>query len=220
MTLLQKLVDIPYVFYHKHERAVLFGTFMLVAIIAGIGSYWWYRTDQQRQASFALIGSLEDFEKMISRPTKPSSEAITDLEQAFLAGSSLYASTSFAFFFEAFAAEMHILKGNHAEALTLLEKSLGKLSHTSPFYYLYATKVALLQIDSADKEVRDRGHVALKELSENQHNPQRDMALYYRGNAALLAGNRDEAITLWSSLTRGAEKSLPWAHLVESKLGY
>jgi hypothetical protein len=212
----QKIVDMPYI-TPKNVWFVIGGAVVISSLLIAGGSFWWYKRYQQQQASYAFVGALEDSERA-TRTELPSKETISELEQAFFAGAQRYASTNLAPFFEAFASEMQLRKGDATQALGTLQHALQDMTSSSPYYYLYATKIALMQLDSADEVVRTAGRKTLQELADNSKNSYRDMARYYLGLHEWTSGNRLAAKDIWSALDTKAEKLSVWTRLVEDKL--
>jgi hypothetical protein len=212
----QKLVNIFSLFNDTHLRlfvSVILAVFIIISVGA---SYWWYTSYNDKQASYALLGAVEDFEQLSMRDSGAVDTAI-GLEDAFFAGAQRYRGTTFAPLFEAFASEIQLRKGHMQEALATLQDAMKHFSVTSPFYYVYATKVALMKLDSTDETVRNEGHKELALLADATNNPQRDMAQYYQGYVAWAAGQREQAKALWSQL-QTVEKPSEWSRLAQSKL--
>lgn len=217
MTMWQKIVDRPYI-TPKNIWLVGVGAALMGSILLVGGSLWWYQRYQRQQAAYALVGALEDSDRAM-RSATPSRETIGELEQAFMTGAQRYASTTIAPFFQAFAAEMQLRKGDAPQALTTLQHAVKGMTSSSPYYYLYVTKIALLQLDSADESVRTAGRNALQELTDSTKNPHRDMARYYLGLHEWSLGNRLAAKNIWSSLLdTKSEKPSTWARLAQAKL--
>ncbi len=187
----------------------------LVLALAG-GLYYRNTVTQAARAQKAFSDTFEAFEKALSAENNP--DALREIEQAWATGSLLYAKTPLAPYFRAFQAETLLREGKTAEARRLMHEMLDTLSHSSPLYYLYALKTALMDSDAQDQTTHEAGLQALTALAEDQHNPQRDIALYNLGYVSWMAGDYEQAQKIWARLIRESGSSSPWAGMAQSKL--
>jgi hypothetical protein len=140
------------------------------------------------------------------------------VELAWATASQRYKDTVLAPYFKAFYAETLYRKGDKDRALQLLKQSLISMPTSSPLYFMYATKHALLAYDNASTaESREQALKELQELADKKDNPQRCDALYQLG---LLAWTNHDTILAkkwWKILVTACPHSLS-AGLAEAKL--
>jgi hypothetical protein len=122
-----------------------------------------------------------------------------------------------------------MLGGNKKElkkqAMLLFDQARSLLPKTSPLSYLYATKQALVSIDTyegnSDNADESWGVDQLKKLAIDAKNPQRDVALYYLGLYYSSKNQADQATATWKELValhEGQKTASPWASRAQAAL--
>ena len=208
------------VYYYLGTKAGLrnsiIAALVLVLCAGAFAAYHWYSIHREEQAHKVFARSMEEFEQAV---TGDDMSKWSSVEQAFAAGYKSYSSSSLAPYFLAFQAEAQVQQNKLEEARTTLANSLKHIAKSSPLYYLYATKLALMSMDAEDMSVHESGKKMLAQLADDQKNPQRDMALYYLGYCSFVAHDRENAEIAWSKLLQSGADSV-WAHLAQAKLEY
>lgn len=179
----------------------------LVLVSAGFAGYHWYSLHRTQQAHTIFAQCMQEFERALS---SDDASLWTDVERAFATGYKSYPRTAIAPYFLAFQAEALIHQDKQEEARVLFADAVKKISKSSPLYYLYATKLALMNMDTQ----------LLTKLADDHKNSYRDMALYYLGYCAFVANDRDTAEKTWARLVREQGNSSVWANLAQAKLEY
>lgn len=200
----------------KYVRYLLILAGMVAAGAAGWGIYSYTLTKKAQDAQEAFSQALAEFEKNLQAEEK--SQRWDEIVQAFDAGYEHYAQTPLGPYFLAYKAQA-LLYGNKPEkALEATAKLVASITKSSPLYYLYATKLALMKIDSPDKNIHDQGASELADLSQDVQNLQRDWAAYALGSYALSHGDKEKAIQIWSPLVARAGTKSTWGSLAQRKL--
>ena len=113
-------------------------------------------------------------------------------------------------------------QGNLQEAIQLMARALDELPQGTPFYTLARTKKALLMIQASDEINQNSALKELESLAYDEKNLYADVAFYYWGYLAYLAGERELARQRWTPLVERygklPEYASPWALLAEKQL--
>lgn len=218
MTLL-KVVDY-YIGHNKYTRALLMACGLLI-VLAGIGfGYRWYRSSYNQRAHAALAEAIELFD----RANKDSTTSLWDeTDRALAQGYSDYSGSSLAPYFLAFQAQVALQKipENVEKARELLQKALKNMSADMPFYGIYVIQLARMKSDSGIQDLEDEGIKTLQDVANNQKSSERGMALYYLGLRPFEAGDREQAIMMWTPLFKEADLANSfWSQIAQAKLDY
>lgn len=178
----------------------------IVSAVSLFGIYNWYRVRMNRHAQQILAQCLEEYQRATQNMQ---AQLWHDVERACEQGYSQYSSTDLSPFFLALQADALLFQDKATDALVLLNKTVANMSKSSPLYYLYATKLALMIHDYEQNDTQ------LQQLAQDSYNPYRDMAQYYLGYFAFAAGNTNQAQELWESLRQ--QQSI-WAQRAQSQL--
>ena len=206
-----------YLGQYRYLRYVVFGVALGALVVAAAFGYRYYVGRYTQQAQASLARSIALYERAERENTK---DLWDSSEQAFSQGYTEFSGTALAPYFLAFQSEVALKQGRGAEARELLEKAMSQLATTSPLQSLYATKLALMQIDSNDPEIIKQGHTTLQALASNPKNQDRDTALYYQGLIAFDSGDRGAAEKAWNVLIETYGADSVWAQVAQSKLEY
>lgn len=200
-----------YSLYTKYTRAITI--FVSCAIFALVGwyGYRWYKTKLEYTAQRDFSESAQDFYKLFA--SQKSAKAWNDVEQGLAFRAEQNKNSTLAPYFLVYQADALLQEGKSAEALALLNRAITQLEKTSPIYYLYRIKRALIKLDAEQEAIRMEGVAELDVLSQDKDNQYQDMAGYYRGYYAWNTGNKNEAKQIWSQLSRFAAQGSPWAQL-------
>lgn len=201
----------------KHARVVAMGTVALLVVVGGgLGYRWWsqYRTEH---AHAELAKAIELFGRAEKENT---ANVWEEADRSFAQGYAQYASTSLAPYFLVFQSEIAARQGNSTKARTLLENALQAMSTRTPGYGAYAVKLALVQMDSAETAVVEKGKQGLQSIANDAHNPDRNMAIYYQGLHTFERGDRAAAEKIWQPLFGSQAADSLWSQFAQAKLDY
>lgn len=215
MTLLN--VANHYVGQFRYGRTVLLALCaVMILAVAGFGYRWWtgYRSEQ---AHAGLARAIELFERAEQEGT---ASAWEEAERAFGQGYENYSGSSLAAYFLAFQSEIALRQGNTQKARELLGKAVQSMAVSAPLYGAYAVKLALMDMDSDNPDLIEKGTKALQQLASNTRNKDRDMALYYQGLHLFQAGDRAAAEKVWQPLVGVQGTDSVWAQAAQAKLDY
>lgn len=179
------------------------------------GAYTYFLTKKAQEAQQAFSQALHEFEK--NAQAERTEQRWDEIVQAFDTGFQRYAHTAFGPYFLAYKAQALLYSNKFQEALDVMSKLMSSMPQSSPLYALYATKFALMKIDSTDENIHKQGLHELESLSLDINNAQRDWAAYSLGAYMLDHGDREKAIQAWSQLIARAGQS-PWGSLAQKKL--
>lgn len=205
-----------YSFCTKHNRAITIALGILVAALIGGYGYYWYKTRLEYNAQRDFAESAEDYYKLFA--SAKAGKAWHDVEQGLAYRAEQNKNSTLAPYFLVYQADALLQEGKTAQALTILNNALSQLPKSSPIYYLYSIKRALIKLDSEQEAERAQGVSELDKLSTEKDNPYQDMASYYRGYHAWNIGSKAEARQIWSQMSKFAQQGSPWAQLAFVKL--
>ncbi len=189
--------------------------------IFGGGAYYFYSVyahEQQERAQFAFSQTLEEFHH-----GQKNAELWPNAELAAKTGYRSSKSSSFGPYFLVLESQAALAQGNMQEGCKLLADALKQMGTSSPLYYLYAVKLALIKLDFDDAAIQSEGLKELEKLAHDKNNVQRDEALYYLGDYFMSQGDTVKAIHSWQELkkefsTAQATSASPWALLADEKI--
>lgn len=201
---------------HTYKRELIIGISFLTLFFGTLYFYGYWR-DQVEQSAY---GDLFDL-MQISHSSSKDDAVWKNIEVGAEAGFAQHSNSVLAPYFLAIQAEALVQQEKLTEATAIMDTVVQKISSKSPFYYLYNTKHALLQL-SQDAS-RQNGLAKLEALAQDSTNPQRDMALYQLGNYYFLHDDLAKGNAAWQTLIVAFGQSMlgksPWAELAQSKLG-
>lgn len=209
-------------FFKKNMRMMSVSIFVAIMVIGTVVlGQRWYSASRDAQAQNALSSALELYEKALRTPGITQENNIwNDVEAVFHAGFEKHKHSSLAPYFLIFQSEVSRARQNLAQSLDYMTRAVSMMSYKEPLYFVYATKLALMQIDATDESVRAQGIAALDRLAQDKHNYDRDEALYYQGYKAWVGGNIAEAERVWTQLLREFGTQSAWAQLAQAKITY
>lgn len=202
---------------NKYIRQLVMGGAFVAVIVAIIAGYMWYTQSQNEQAQALLSRSMEMYKRGIE---EKDSSILDEADQSFSQGYKNFSGTSLAPFFLVYRSEIALRQNRQSDAGTLLEEALTRMSSKSPLYVPYKIKLALLKVDSADKNVVQSGKELLDSLAADVKSKDRDMALYYKGLLHFNDGDRKSAETVWDVLTKRYGSESVWVQAAQAKLDY
>jgi predicted negative regulator of RcsB-dependent stress response len=212
-----KVVD-HYVRQFRYARQAAVACLLVLLLFAAMFLYRWYEDYRTEQAHGVLAHAIELFERAEQENTKVLWE---ETDRAFSQGYSSYSGTSLAPYFLAFQSEIAVRQDERVKARELMDKAVHVMARTAKLYGPYAVKLALMQIDSGEPALVEKGTSSLHALAHDSKNPDRDMALYYEGLRLFEQGDRSAAEKIWHTLVgdvHGADSI--WAQIAQAKLDY
>jgi hypothetical protein len=155
---------------------IILGTFVVAVFI------WWgyssYRESVNERAQQSLAIQLEAFERTRD-DQNANAQAWAVIANMFERSYKEHASSDLAPFFMVFQAEALLRSGDRPQAIVLLDTAVRAMGKKAPLYWLYATKLGVVRLDSDQNDVHEQGKKDLMALAENGRNPHRGLAWYY-----------------------------------------
>jgi len=201
--------------YKLNIRYVCLAVAGIVLLAAGIGGYRWHRLNKQEKAQEAFASCMREYERAERDATLwPNAQLVFRLALEKNQNTNLTPTLL------AYQAETLLHMNKPEEALASMTKAVEQLPASSDLYHLYATKQALMMIDSADQTVKEKGFALLTKVAHDTTNMTRDMALYYVGLYYWTQDELEKAGTVWSELLALTEKApaSPWAERARQKI--
>jgi tetratricopeptide (TPR) repeat protein len=207
-----------YVRQFKYARQLALACLLGLALVGTFFLYRWYEGYRTEQAHDALAHAVELFE----RAEQENTDVLWDeADRAFSQGYSHYSGSTLAPYFLAFQSEIAARQGDFARARDIMDKAVRTMSPQAPLYGAYAVKLALMQIESGDPELVEKGKNSLHALAHDIRNSDHDMALYQEGLLLFEQGDRQAAEKVWHALIGSAQAADSiWAHIAQAKLDY
>jgi hypothetical protein len=206
-------------FVSKYTKKIT-PTFIIVGLVGALiiaGSIWGYKkysiySEEKAQKVFA--DCMHEYTSV-----KAGQGSWATVDQLCSLGYNNHRGTAIAPYFLALQADSAIAQNKKGEALALLDIILKELSSSSPLYPVYATKRALLALDTSATEAE--GLQQLEKLAFDKQNQQRDVALYYLGLYHWSHDALEQAKKVWQELIdmqKGQKVQSPWAARAQEKI--
>jgi predicted Zn-dependent protease len=199
---------------------------VIIAVLSfGYSLYKYNKASKLTMAQRDFSDCLEEFNKAInlSKDEKKSEEEVKsnweEVLDTFKDSYKKHSKTELGPYFLAFEAEALLQQNEKEKALKVLQDAVNKMDKKSPFYFLYKTKLALIELDGDKKE---EALVELESLAKNKSNENRDLALYYLGEYYYLKDSK-KTIEYWETLQEFPKEGLaasPWTRLADLKLKF
>lgn len=204
----------------RYMYAVSIGAILSIAMLAMWWVYAGYAGKQEQNAQKALASCMELYEQAAG--ANATATPWPTVETACKRAHEEYASSNLAPYFLSYQAEALIKQNKIDEAIVVINSMVDSLKTTSPLYYLYATKLALLEMDASDTAIHAKGLQRLEALAADTNNEQRDEALYYVGLYNWHHNDMAKAKESWQKLAeipaKNQEGISPWMQLVSERL--
>lgn len=185
-------------------------------IVAGWWAYSFYTLKKTQKAHQVFIDCFAEFEKNISAPKGQA--RWDDVVRAFDLAHKKYGSSVFGPSYLAYKSTALIYGDKLEDAIPVMQEAVNALSKKSLLYPSYALKLALMKIDSSKQPMQQEGQALLKELAQDDKNPQQDAALYYAGVQAMIHNDRTAAKDYFSKVLRVAPEHSAWRTTAQAKL--
>ncbi|MCF7800109.1 tetratricopeptide repeat protein [Candidatus Babeliales bacterium] len=203
---------------------------LLLIILGIIGlsiGYYFYQDGLQRRAQKDLVKDVAVLQAPVHTPDMQSEDLSLDSEfftsqeekwtkvaQNFESDYQKNKGAGIAPMFLAYQAEALINLGKLDSAIQVLKKLISSAPE-SVVKSFYKVKLALVSIDSGNKDLEKEGVEILKSIGLESQNPAHPMALYYLGQYYWFAKNFDEAKNYWNQLIlkygKRTERASVWA---------
>lgn len=210
------LSDLRYLLNNKYLtlRNLIYSVSIILVIALGVTGYIFYTKNYDQKAYQLFSESLIEYQKAIESGNQ---EDFINAQRAFELAYNSYSRSSISPFVLAYQSECLLRSGDQNKALELMQKSVDSINSNYPVYYLYLTKLALMQLDSIQESDSTKGLELLEKLAKTFNNPYRDMAGYYLGYQFWVKGDFDQAKKSWNILNQADQDSI-WAALASSKM--
>lgn len=186
-------------------------------VVAGAASWYGYRTYQQsnqQNAQELVFQALELFNKEAFSKT-PEWESVNAVCQAGIQQGS---STAIPYL-RMIQAQVALAQDKKEDALGHVAEAVKALPASSPLYYVYKTKYALMKIDA--QESTQEGLAELAALASDVRNTNRDEAQFYLGLYHWVHDEIGQAKDAWKDLLAidtSVEHASPWARRAQAKV--
>jgi len=191
---------------------------LVVCATAGFYGYRWHAAQGEQAAQVVFADCMNQLAQ-----AQEGTEPWSSVEQFFKMGYEQHSGSKLAPYFLAYQAEALIKQNKLAEAVVVMEKALDTMPKSSPVYGMYATKQALMNIDSNDAALAQKGLEQLQVLAQDTKNLGQDVALYNLGLYYWSKNDLKKAQEVWAgfaALQKEGKDTSPWAALAEQKLEY
>jgi len=192
----------------------------VLAVIALGGAAYWYRSrtvEKEQVAQRVYAEAIDEYQRGIGGVET----AWPNLERLVDASYERHASSTFGPYLLVLKAESLVWQNKHDEAIDVMKKAMHEISTSSPLYFVYKTKFALMMLDSTQEQIRQDGVTQLRALIQDKENTNSDMARFYLGSYYRSNGDTQAAqallITLVESQT-DQESMSPWAQKAQEML--
>lgn len=193
-----------------------------LAMVALLGLWWVYSQfagQKEKDAQKTLASCIELYDQAVgaSETSVPWSSVETACKRAY----DEHSGSNLAPYFLGYQAEALVKQNKLDEAVTVMAQAVKSMSKSSPLYHVYATKLALMEIDSHDGAIHTEGLKRLEDLAADTKNQQRDEALYYAGLYYWQLNDQVKAKEAWEKLAELSSSSQvpsPWMQLVSERL--
>lgn len=209
----------------KEDTFSFITTLIIVCAALGFGLYkanGWYTQYKEGKAQIVFSQALEEYDRALFqlKQGEPEKGMWEDTALAFRMVQSQHAGTTYATYAQAFQADIDARQGNYQAAIDQLQQAISKMGAKSPGWYLFKTKLALLQLDAG---AADAGLLELQELAQDAQNAQSDTAAFFLGYYYWTHEDRAKAQEVWERFKQenqptDPEKVSPWAQIVQTKL--
>jgi len=212
---IHKVID---VLMHLFER---YRTYLIITVSTLLGAiglmvYVYISNTQYNYASQqALSELLLEYDR-----AHASAELWNEVEIGAKTAYRQYGKASVAPYFLMMQAEALYQQHKQHDALALMEQSLASIAQTSSLYYMFALKLAQMQLAQEETAVHEKGLQALISLAHDEKNQQRDSALYQLAEYYHMHNEQEKAEKIRKELL--ALKPLykdvmsPWISLMEN----
>lgn len=200
-------------------NTLVLGAFAMIALLGLWWVYGQFAGQKEKDAQKTLASCIELYDQAVgaSETSVPWATVETACKRAY----DEHSGSNLAPYFLAYQAEALAKQNKIDEAVTVMTQMIKSMSTSSPLYNSYATKLALMQIDSTDSATHAQGLKKLEELAADTKNEQRDEALYYVGLYYWNLNDSVKAKEAWQTLAElspNPEEASPWMQLVSQRL--
>jgi hypothetical protein len=181
--------------------------------------YRWHRVGRERDAQREFASCLKEYTNTLTR--QKGHQNWNMIVGLFELGAQKYSNTSLAPFFTVYQADALIKSDKLSEAATAMDRAVSLMSTDNPFYFVYALKAALINLDVAQESSLpvDKIEKDIIALAENKNNKQRDEALYYLSSYYISKGDNARAKEVLQELSAmtsdDPHQKSPWVELAQ-----
>lgn len=155
---------------------------LVILVAAGLlaaGAYYGYSiiSHQRQEDAQALFATL--YKEYSKAATADDSSQLEHVAAQFSDGYNQAHKSMLAPYFLAYGAHAYAQAGNTKQALDMLSRAVANIPVSSPYYYLFATELAVMKLDQAQSQDKADAVAALQSLVDTRENIYSDMGLYY-----------------------------------------
>ncbi len=206
----------------KYTQAFLGALLLVLLAVGGWKAKQWYVERQEGAAQIVFSEALDEYDRAFHLMQKGTVEKQQwdDAAFGFKTVEDKQRGTVYATYAQAFQADVQAREGKFDQAIETLDQAVAKMGKTSPGYYLFKTKGALLKIDAGKT---DQGVQELQQLADDQDNPNNDTAAFFLGYYYWSKDKFSLAQKAWAPFEKtkqpaDAQKASPWAQIAQVKL--
>ena len=203
----------------NYAREILFAIGVVSGLSAGMVSYRYYVSYREQAAQETLSQYMQEY---FQASAQKMSADWSGIAFNFERGYAQYSNSYLAPYFLAFQADALIQQDQKGQALIVMNTMLEGLGTDSPLFNVYATKRALVQIDSDELSEQQAGVESLTKLADDVSNSNQDLSLFYLGSYYWAQDNVEQAKQAWQKLVSLQDKDAltksPWSLLAQEKL--
>jgi predicted negative regulator of RcsB-dependent stress response len=206
----------------KYTLSFLAALLFVLLAVGGWKAKQWYVASQEGAAQLVFSEALDEYDRVLYAIKKGTAEKQQwdDAAFGFKTVEDKGKGTTYAVYSQAFQADVQARQGNFDQALNLLGQAIAQMGDKSPGYYLFKTKMALLQLDAGKTE---QALGDLQQLADDQDNPNNDTAAFFLGYYYWAKDKFNLAKKAWDRFDKSkqptnSEKISPWAQIAQVKL--
>lgn len=203
----------------QHSIYIIYSViiFVLALILTGTWfGYAWYIKSYEQAAHKDLAYNIDEYYRHFS--SSIDELFLNDIKRAFEIGAKRHSHSNLYPYFLAYQADALVHLGKYNEAIEIMDKMLQAMPKKNNLYYLYAIKSALMKLDTKESKLKEQGLSLLKNFSQDENNPLRDMSLYYYALYLFYNNQKDMAQKLWQELIARSDKDSGWHQLALERI--
>ena len=187
----------------------------VIALSFVIYTAWATKKEKSIQYDFGIL--IGEYENMLQDKNPDWNSLLEKFESTY----NKHSSSTLINYYLGYKVQILLQQNKTPQALAVLDTIISN-AYNSPFLPLYETERALIQLDTTDTDLQNRGLEALKTIANDKNNMYRDTAQFYLGRYYWATDRIDDAREIWQQLMdeQHDEKFAPspWIQFVQEKL--
>lgn len=182
-------------FFEQNRMAIIITIGIAGAAIGGGVYYFYSSTHYEQAAQEALSDLLADVERAYQNP-----DLWAELEVGVKTALRQFKRSSAVPYFSMIQAEVLLNQKNVTGAIAMVDDVVHALSSSSPFFYLFSIKSAVLRLATDDPALHEQAITLLDSFINDDKNPQQDFATYTLAHYYQTTNQENKAHALWQKL--------------------